>query len=54
MEQKIKYQYTNFIYPYIIEENKYHNYIQKLLRNKKCHLRFFEKEKDFNLYILFT
>ena len=26
MEQKIKYQYTYFIYPYIIEPNKYNKY----------------------------
>ena len=46
MELKMKYQYTNFIYPYIVEEKNYRKYLQKLLRNNKCKPRFFEKEKD--------
>ena len=33
MELKTKYQYTYFIYPYIIRENKYDKYILKLLNN---------------------
>lgn len=39
MEQKIKYQYTYFIYPYIIEPNKYNKYMLKLIRNPKCKLK---------------
>ena len=41
-----KYQYTYFIHPYIIDENKYDKYIYKLLKDKKCSYKIFEKEKD--------
>lgn len=53
MELKTKYQYTNFIYPYIIDEAKYSNYILKLLKDKKCKIKFFEKEKDYSIYSYF-
>ena len=53
MELKMKYQYTNFVYPYIVEEKNYKKYIQKLLKNNKCKTRFFEKEKDKELYKYF-
>ena len=53
MELKTKYQYTNFVYPYIVEEKKYKKYLQKLLKNNKCKIRFFEKEKDKELYKYF-
>lgn len=53
MELKMKYQYTNFIYPYIVEEKKYNKYLLKLLKNKSCEIKFFEKEKDINLYEYF-
>lgn len=52
MEQKIKYQYSYFIYPFIIEEN-YEKYLLKLLKDKHCRLKIFEKEKDLNLYTYF-
>ena len=50
MELKTKYQYTYFIYPYTIDEKKYDKYILKLLKNKKCKFRIFEKEKDLDIY----
>lgn len=53
MELKTKYQYTYFIYPYIINENKYNKYIYKLLSNKNINIRFFEKEKDLDIYTYF-
>ena len=53
MELKTKYQYTYFIYPYIIKEDKMKKYLLRLLRDKKCNLRFFEKEKDFGIYNYF-
>jgi len=53
MELKTKYQYTYFIYPYIIKEDKMKKYLLKLLRDKKINLRFFEKEKDFDIYNYF-
>lgn len=53
MELMTKYQYTYFIYPYVIDSNKYSQYIKKLLKNKKCRLRIFEKDKDMHLYQYF-
>ena len=50
MELKTKYQYTYFIYPYMVDEKKYNKYILKLLKNKKCKFRIFEKEKDLDIY----
>lgn len=34
MELMTKYQYTYFIYPYLIEEENYKKYIQGLVNNK--------------------
>ena len=51
---KARYQYTNFIYPFIIEEDKYAKYIAELLCNKNCRIRLLQKEKDLNLYSYFT
>lgn len=53
MELKTKYQYTYFIYPYVVQEDKYEKYILGLLKDKKCNLKFYEKEKDSNLYNFF-
>ena len=53
MELMTKYQYTYFIYPYIIDEKQYKKYLQDLLRNKKCKLRIFDKQKDIHLYTYF-
>lgn len=50
MELKNKYQYTYFIYPYIINEKKYDKYLLGLLKNNKCSMRFFEREKDLEIY----
>lgn len=53
MELMTKYQYTYFIYPYVIDSKKYETYLLKLLKTKKCHVRIFEKEKDMHLYHYF-
>ena len=53
MELMTKYQYTYFIHPYIIDESKYKNYILKLLKDKKCKYKIFEKEKDLDIYNFF-
>ena len=53
MELMTKYQYTYFIYPYVIEEKKYKRYLQNLLSNKKCKIRFFDKQKDIHLFTYF-
>lgn len=46
MELKTKYQYTYFIYPYLIEEKNYKRYLYKLLKNKNCKLKMFDGLKD--------
>ena len=48
-----KYQYTYFIHPYIIDDTKYDKYIFKLLKDKKCTYKTFEKEKDLDIYNFF-
>ena len=53
MELMTKYQYTYFIYPYIIDKSKYENYILKLLKDRKCKYKIFEKEKDLDIYNFF-
>ena len=53
MELKTKYQYTYFIHPYIIDEKKYDKYILKLLKDKKCKYKIFQKEKDLDIYNYF-
>ena len=54
MELKTKYQYTNFIYPYLIDETKYQKYILRLLKYKDFKLKIFEKEKDLDIYNFFV
>lgn len=53
MELMTKYQYTYFIYPYVIDSKKYETYLLKLLKTKKCNIRIFQKEKDMHLYNYF-
>lgn len=54
MELKTKYQYTYFIYPYVIKENRYTKYLTKLLKDKNCKLRVFKKDKDLDIYTYFS
>lgn len=54
MELKINYQYTNFIHPFIIKENKYQKYILKLLKDKRFKMKVFDKNKDIELYKYFS
>lgn len=53
MELKMKYQYTNFVYPYAINTKLYDKYIMKLLKNPKLKVKFFDREKDKNIYDYF-
>lgn len=53
MELKVKYQYTYFIKPFLIKENKYKSYIKYLLQNPKYKVIYYEKEKDLGLYSYF-
>ena len=54
MDLKTKYQYTYFIYPYVIKENRYIRYLMKLLRDKNCELKIFKKDKDLDIYTYFS
>lgn len=53
MEHKIKFQYSYFIYPFVIEEAKYEKYIARILKKQNCKLKIFEKEKDLDIYQFF-
>lgn len=53
MELKTNYQYTYFIHPFIIKDGKYQKYILKMLKNKNCKLKIFQKEKDLKTYQYF-
>jgi len=50
LELLTKYQYTYFIKPFLIKENQYDKYLLKLLKDKNCSLKVFEKERDLNIY----
>jgi len=54
MDLKTKYQYTYFIYPYAIKENKYTKYLLRLLKDENCKLRIFRKDKDLDIYSYFS
>lgn len=53
MELKIKNEYTNLIYPYIINKKTYNKYLLKLLKENNCEIKLFEKEKQEDLYNYF-
>ena len=53
MEPKINYQYTYFIHPFIVKEQRYTKYLIKLLKDKNSNLIIFKKEKDLELYKYF-
>lgn len=54
MQPKTKYQYSYFIYPYMIDKKRYKNYIMNILKNKKYKVKLFEREKNVNLYTFFN
>ena len=53
MELKTNYQYTYFLQPFVIKEGKYQKYLLKLLKDKNCKLKTFQKEKDLRMYQYF-
>lgn len=53
MGLKTKYQYTYFIYPFVVKESKYTKYLLKMLKDEHTHLKIFEKEKDLQIYQYF-
>lgn len=54
MELKTNYQYTYFIYPFAIKEEKYEKYVTNLIKNKKYQIKFFDSFKDIELYKYFV
>ena len=54
MELKTNYQYTYFIHPFVIKEDKYQKYILNLIKDKRFKLTVFKKGKDFDLYRYFS
>ena len=53
MELKTKYQYTYFIYPFVIKENKYQKYMLRLIKDQNFELKIFDKHKDEGIYKYF-
>lgn len=53
MKLKTKYQYTYFIYPFVVKENKYQKYLLKLLKDERFYLKEFEKQKNIKMYQYF-
>ena len=53
MELKPKYQYTYFIKPFYIEEEKYDSYLTNILKNERFSLKIWEQEKDLDIYSYF-
>ena len=53
MEGKVQYQYTYFIKPFLIKDGKYKEYLLNLLKNEKISIKYFEKERDLDLYSYF-
>ncbi|MCI8616810.1 MAG: hypothetical protein HFJ60_00865 [Clostridia bacterium] len=54
MKLKMNYQYTYFIHPFVIKENKYQKYLLSLIKDKKFKLKTFQKSKDIDLYNYFS
>lgn len=54
MELKTNYQYTYFIYPFAINQEKYGKYVTNLIKNKKYQIKFFDSFKDVELYKYFV
>ena len=50
MELKTRYQYTYFIYPYVVEEKDYNKYLLRLLKDKNCTMKKFDIAKDMSIY----
>lgn len=51
--QKIKYQYSYFILPYIVNEVKYIEYVRKLLKDNRINLKRYDKIKDLEIFSFF-
>lgn len=49
MDIKTKYQYTYFLYPFIVKEKNYNKFMKNLIKNKKYKMKIFNKVKDLEL-----
>jgi len=54
VELKIDYQYTYFIYPFVIKEQNYKKYIANLIKDKNYQIKFFDSFKDVELFKYFV
>ena len=52
--QKIKYQYSYFILPYIVNEEKYSEYLNKLLKDSRINLKKYDKIKNLDIFSFFN
>ena len=52
--QKIKYQYSYFILPYIVNEDKYNEYLRKLLKDNRITLKKYDKITDLEVFSFFN
>ena len=53
MELKTKYQYTYFIYPFVVKTSKYQKYLLNILKNDKFDIKIFEKQRNIKMYQYF-
>lgn len=53
MELKTNYQYTYFVHPFVVAENKYQKYLLSLIKDNRFVLKVFQKNKDIDLYNYF-
>ena len=54
MSLKAKYQYTHFIYPFVVDEKKYTDFIYKLNKNPKLwKLKIHDQKEDETMYNFF-
>lgn len=50
MELKTKYQYTYFIYPFVVEQKEYSNFLSKIFLEGKWEPKIFDKISDEEIY----
>lgn len=49
-----RYQHTNFIYPFVMEQRGYKSYVNSLINNPNCNVRLLQKERNIDLYNYFS
>lgn len=53
MDIKAKYHYTYFLNPFVIDEEKYEQFLLRLIKNEKWNFRMFDKVVDLEIYTHF-